>query len=133
MRDGRGRRLTLALHAAGSTTVASVYEVVVPTLQTDVDCFLAHQNWLHDYGIEISQALYPVTIKSHYLWHMPQDARWYSPRLGWTYLDEDFVGRVAALCRSVTRSVANVQRPRKLLNKWLLAMAVQWSDDAGYG
>ena len=98
-------------------------------LQISVDGFLAHQNWLFDYGVQSGEPLYSVTIKSHYLWHMAKESVWYSPRLSWTYSDEDYVGKIASLCRSVTRSVPNVQRPRKLLEKWLLAMAVQWSED----
>ena len=92
-----------------------------------VDAFLAHQNWLHQYGVGENNAVYWRTIKSHMLWHMARDSQFYNPRLGWTYNDEDFVGKVAALCRSVTRSIPNLDRPRKLLEKWLVAMSVQWS------
>ena len=92
-----------------------------------VDAFLAHQNWLHEDGVTRHIKVYHRTIKSHMLWHMARDSKWYNPKLGWTYSDEDFMGKVAVLCRSVSRSVPNVDRPRKLLEKWLLALSVQWS------
>ena len=92
-----------------------------------VDAFLAHQNWLHEDGAALGLPVYCRTIKSHMLWHMARDSKWYNPRLGWTYNDEDYVGRIAGLCRSVTRAVAPKNRAHKLLSKWLVAMSVCWS------
>jgi hypothetical protein len=102
----------------------------VALLQRNIDRVLAHQNWLHTHAADNGFKHYNVTIKSHMLWHMGRDAKYYNPRFGWTYNDEDFVGKIASLCRSVTRSVANQSRGQKLLEKWLLAMHCSWSAPA---
>ena len=102
----------------------------VSNLRSTIDDFLAHQAWLNKQGLERNVFVYNCTIKSHYLWHLGEDSKWQNPRLGWTYQDEDFVGRIAALCRSVTRSTGAVQRQRALLSKYGLAMPVRWQRQA---
>jgi hypothetical protein len=75
-----------------------------------VDAFLAHQNWLHQYGVGENNAVYSRTIKSHMLWHMARDSQFYNPRLGWTYNDEDFVGKelVYGLAPNPNRSLPTI-------------------------
>lgn len=49
--------------------------------------------------------LFHVTIKSHYLIHIAFSTQYWSPRLGWCYSGEDFVGRIKSLiaaCHSGT-------------------------------
>ena len=94
--------------------------------QDCIDAFLAHQTWLHNDGQTRGEYVYSVTIKSHYLWHIGQDAKWYNPRLGWCYADEDFVGKIAALGRSVTRATTSVKRGKLVLAKYAMALAVRW-------
>ena len=95
-------------------------------LRSSIDSFLAHQNWLQDEAASGGIPEYNVTIKSHYLWHLGQDAYFYNPAMGWTYQDEDFMGRIATLGRSVTNSTTDVQRPRFILRKYMTAINTRW-------
>ena len=51
-------------------------------------------------------SLFLMTMKSHYAQHLASDilATRLNPRIGWTYIDEDFVGRVAQIASQCTRA-----------------------------
>ena len=100
----------------------------VEKLQRCIDAFLAHQNWLHDFWAKKEIPMFKITVKSHYLWHMGRDAVYYNPRLGWTYSDEDFVGRIASVCRACTRSTTNSVRSDVLFKRYVLAISLRWNN-----
>ena len=102
---------------------------LVLELQAVIDSFLAHQNWLLAEAESRGVKCYRVTMKSHYLWHIGQDASWYNPRLGWTYSDEDFVGKISSLAAATTMATKDVQRPALILRKYLAALVQRWSSD----
>ena len=102
---------------------------LVSELQSTIDSFLAHQNWLYADAEAREVKMYNVTIKSHYLWHIGQDAVYYNPRLGWTYSDEDFVGKVASLARATTVATTDITRPSIILRKYLAALMQRWMAD----
>ena len=66
---------------------------------TVVDAFLRKQNKMAMIYWEKKVKHYNVTFKSHLLWHMARQARFFNPRHGWTYRDESFVGAVAKVVR----------------------------------
>eukprot|EP00974_Lingulodinium_polyedra_P016608 1610798-Lingulodinium_polyedra.AAC.1 len=60
--------------------------------------FLVHYQHLAHVNLQAGRRLFYVTPKGfHYPWHIGHVCRWYNPRAGWTYVDEDFMGRIADL------------------------------------
>ena len=58
--------------------------------------FLLEQNWL---AMEFwgRKLLFNVTFKSHLFWHMADQSQFVNPRSGWTYGEEDYVGKIARI------------------------------------
>ena len=56
--------------------------------------FLLHYNWLNWWAQQRGETMYKTTTKHHTFWHIAYLAQFMSPRAGWTYAFEDFVGKV---------------------------------------
>ena len=88
--------------------------------------FLATVTWLRShFG---GEALFHITIKSHYLMHLGLMGIHLNPRLGWCYAGEDYmqlIGRIVKSCQSgsPTRIVAN-----KSVAKYLTGMEYLFND-----
>ena len=59
--------------------------------------FLLHYTKLH--VVHKDREWYHLTIKFHYMYHLGEVCKFYNPRWGWNYADEDFVGRVARIAK----------------------------------
>ena len=90
---------------------------------TVVDAFLRTQNDLAMIYWERGMRHYNVTFKSHLLWHMARQARFFNPRHGWTYRDESFVGSVAKVLHSVIKGGGAMKSGRAKAVKW---RRLQW-------
>ncbi len=61
--------------------------------------------WHHEerHYAALDRPLYNITLKTHNVWHMAEQAWWYNPRGGWCYAEERFMGLVARACAGTTK------------------------------
>ncbi len=93
------------------------------------DCigtFLLHQNMLnaHFRTAAHPRLLYGITIKSHLLAHISLYIQYFNPVSYWCYIDEDFVGKIAAMALREARgrnmiTIANAVASRYRLRIFL--------------
>jgi len=62
-----------------------------------IDAFLLHYTWLSNYAFTENAYQWSVVPKFHYTAHLPQQAKFLSPRVGWTYGGESMVGKISQL------------------------------------
>jgi hypothetical protein len=89
-----------------------------------VNTFLLHYTALATRAHTRRQKLWSMVPKSHYCAHLPQQARYLSPRASWTYGSEDMVGRIARLAHSTTAGTAPQLIASKVIDKYRLALHV---------
>ena len=65
----------------------------------------AHQALCNRF-MSLGRKLFHVTEKAHYAQHIALDIKTtrYNPRFGWTYQDEDYMGKIAQVARACTAS-----------------------------
>ena len=73
--------------------------------------------------------LFNITIKSHMLAHLALQSAYINPVFGSCYSGEDFMKRMKRLGQSCARGVTARDVPRKLLNKYLVALHLLWTED----
>lgn len=62
-----------------------------------IDAFLLHYTWLANTAFKENCYQWSVVPKHHYTAHLPQQAKFLSPRVGWTYGGESMVGKISQL------------------------------------
>ena len=78
---------------------------------------LLHHCALTNAAISDGRALWNVVPKHHYFYHLAYSAGWCNPATGWTYVDEDFVGKVAFICKSTVKSLGPLRLGMNLVWK----------------
>ena len=108
-------------------------EPALAQLHTDIDLLLGAYTALGNAAAANGQRLWNVTPKFHYLWHWGQQARWLHPRATATYMDEDFVGRIAHTAKACTGGVSIARLGNIVLAKYRRGLFLRWSrlDNAG--
>lgn len=86
-----------------------------------------HYSWLARDAIEKGLKLWNIVPKLHYLWHIGQQAAFLHPRAGWTYPDEDFVGRIAKLARASTGGIAIDRLGNTIVAKYRRGLYFRWA------
>ena len=73
--------------------------------------------------------LYHMTEKAHYCQHIALDvlSSRYNPRFGWTYQDEDYMGKVASVAKSCTRARGPLRLGEAFVFRWRNRMHLLWS------
>ena len=66
--------------------------------------------------------LWSEVFKFHHFWHLAQQARYQNPRKFWTYMSEDFVGKISKLAHSLLHGTAPWKVPIKIAYKYRFAM-----------
>ena len=75
---------------------------------TEVQAYDSGWGWERRWG---------TTIKFHMMLHIGIQARWLNPRLGWTYIDEDFMGLLKALGESCAPGTPAFKLVLKIVRK----------------
>ena len=86
-----------------------------------------HYSWLSRDALGKLQKIWNIAPKLHYMVHLGQRRQFLHPRCGWTYSDEDFVGRIARLARASTGGVAIDRLQRTIAAKYSNALYLRWS------
>eukprot|EP00974_Lingulodinium_polyedra_P077268 7479545-Lingulodinium_polyedra.AAC.1 len=83
--------------------------------------------------METGRQLWYVTEKNHYAQHVGIDllATKFNPRFGWTYADEDYVGRIAQTARACTRANGPLRMPSALHFRYRNLMYLRWQRRLG--
>ena len=77
------------------------------------DDFRLEYNQLTNYSIEQGALRYNIVTKFHFGWHIVQMARWLNPKVGWTYIFEDFMGKIARSAAACTAGTPLVKVAEK--------------------
>ena len=93
-------------------------------LTTHTDRFLQFYAWLNQHSDD--RELWHVVSKFHSLWHLPDEAAWLSPRVGFAYANEDFMqvtSRIGYSCRHGTRPA---DRSKPIMAKYITGTVVRF-------
>ena len=73
--------------------------------------------------------MFHVTEKAHYVQHIGDDVAesLFNPAYGWTYQDEDYMGRVAATVRACTRARGPLRVSLAFVLRYRTHMHVRWA------
>lgn len=87
---------------------------------------LQHYSWLHKHHQACNMACrFRLFPKFHFAIHIAQFCRFINPSWTWTYKNEDFVGRIATLCHSVSHGTAIRDLSRSLCRKYAVMLHVR--------
>ena len=72
--------------------------------------------------------LFHLTEKAHYIQHIALDVLSLrsNPRFGWTYGDEDYMGKIAQIGRASTRARGPLRLGAALIFRWRNRMFLRW-------
>ena len=86
-----------------------------------------HQSLCH-LSMTRGRQLFYMTVKSHYAQHIGIDVlrSGFNPRFGWTYQDEDYMGRVAQVCKPCLKGRGPLRLGGALLFRWRCCMFIRW-------
>ena len=87
-----------------------------------------HHQLLTDMFMRRGQKLFLVTEKTHYVQHIAQDCidLKLNPRFGWTYSDEDWMGRIAQVAKTCIRGRGPVKVSAPAIERWRTRMHTAW-------
>ena len=101
------------------------------SLKASVGAFLLHYSWLSNDAGKKGLVKYNLTMKFHYLSHMADDSEFMNPRLGTTYQDEDFVGRLAKAGKASVKANKLTQVCATVAQRYALGLAARFSGNRG--
>ena len=92
---------------------------VAPQARDALDRYLIHYNYLADYNMRRGRHLFYATEKcNHYPAHIAWCCSYYNPKQGWTYQDEDFMGKIADIAASTVRGLGPCRLAGALLFRY---------------
>ena len=99
------------------------------------DCLLAvgcYHQALCNASMLRRRQLFHMTEKSHVCQHVALDLleSRYNPRYGWTYKDEDYMGKVAQVARACTRARGPLGVGDAFVFRWRNRMQLMWARKA---
>ena len=68
-----------------------------------------------------------IKPKHHYFYHLAIMAKYVRPRVGWTYADEDFVGRIAKIAKSCVNGNGPYRFARYMMLKYIRVLHIRFS------
>ena len=100
--------------------------VQVRAVQSSIDVSLAHYNWLTNWAIDNHKIAFNIVPKFHYWWHIGWQSQYANPGFTTTYLDEDYVGRIAIAARNCTSGTGLASISRKVAEHFVCGVQVRW-------
>ena len=85
------------------------------------NCLLAYCA-LSRMALNEKRKLWSLTPKLHYWFHISNFCKFYNPRKGWAFKDEDFVGRIARIGHSCIFGISHIHVSAPLVTKYLDGM-----------
>ena len=93
--------------------------------QEMTDAYLVASHFLAARSRRLMDMRWRMTQKFHHLVHIAHHARFRNPRSGWTFLDEDLMGRIAKLCKAAALGRGHTRMSLKVVEKYLRQMYCQ--------
>ena len=84
--------------------------------------FLCHYQWLAHTNLEQRRRLFFVQPKLHYAAHVGLLCKYYNPRSGWCYNDEDYNKRMALMVACTIKGLGPVRVGLSFVQKYLLRL-----------
>ena len=95
--------------------------------------FLEDYAWLHEWAEGAGRNLFHNgAFKFHTFHHLVQNSRFLNPKCHWTFMDEDFVGRLSKLTHSISMGVRATKLAMKVSPKYRLLLHLRLQR-AGFG
>ena len=66
--------------------------------------------------------LWSETPKLHFFWHLGQQGKFLNPKVFWTYMSEDFVGKISKLASSLLNGLRVYLVSQKLAQQYRMAL-----------
>ena len=79
---------------------------------------LSHAHWLNSKSLENGSGLWHVVFQHHLGEHMAESVKYLSPKFGWTFKMEDYVGKIAVLDHSVCFGVRSTDLSGNIMARW---------------
>lgn len=100
---------------------------VVDELQAAIDKCLAHYCFLRGQALAMTprRLLWNFVPKHHHWWHLGQESRWMSPRLTWTYNNEDWVGHMSLIGGACRHAVIPAKRSGPIVQNYILGSCMR--------
>ena len=117
------------LNAAYDIIDASLYRVPDSEhakLEKSINNFLLHYTWLSKHAFQDDLMQWSTVPKFHITAHLPEQARWVSPRVGWTYGGESMVGKISHLAMTCLDGTAAHKVGHTLMLKYGVGMHLQF-------
>lgn len=97
-------------------------------VRESAEFFLDNYAHLHSWAEEHGRNLFHTgPLKFHTFWHCILNSCHLNPKVHWTFLDEDFVGRISKLAHSVSHGVRSTKLPLKMSPKYRLLVHLRMS------
>ena len=76
-----------------------------------------------------NRKLFYITEKAHYVQYIAIDLlqQRFNPRYGWTYQDEDYMGRMAQVAKACMRARGPLRFAVSFIFRWRTVMFIRWS------
>ena len=84
--------------------------------------FVKSYNWLNSFFAETGRPLFHIAKKSHSFLHWASEAFYVNPKTHACWLGEDFVGRMAKLCHSISFGSKTQKLSLKLMPKYRILL-----------
>ena len=86
------------------------------------DQHLIHYNWLLKRSLRSGVRNYPITIKTHAMWHIVDMSKWLNPRYVWCYEFEDWVGTITTCAKACVAGSPMELIGAKVMQNYLLVL-----------
>ena len=91
-------------------------------------CVGLHHQALTSLFVDEGRLLFHLTEKAHFVQHLALDCveSRLNPRVGWTYADEDWIGRLAQIAMACTKGRGPIRLGAPLVDRWRNRIWVAW-------
>ena len=84
--------------------------------------FLSHYQWLAHTNLIHQRQLFLAQPKLHFAAHVGLLCKYYNPRSGWCYNDEDYNKRMAHMVRCTIKGLGPVRVGTSFVHKYIIRM-----------
>ena len=85
-----------------------------------------HYAYLAQHASSQGQKLFLIIPKFHLWLHLAWNCRYYNARFGWTFMDEDFMGKVAQIAKASVFGLGPLRLGATLVRRYLITIALRF-------
>ena len=95
-------------------------------VRKSIDDCLDHYNYCIIWAVENKRMQFNVVPKFHFWWHIGWQSQFTNPGCSGTYIDEDFVGRIAEVSQNCTAGSSVALWSKKIAEQYVMGMYARW-------